>query len=114
MGKTDYPQASKVAKAQTTGVNPIINLPGVPSVRIWQELAEETRVYLELIERLETLPLDAAEREELENQLVDSLTHIAVHSGALHDQVSDAILDAADDDEVEEALTDLKGLVNTD
>lgn len=92
----------------------MIDLPGVPSVRIWNELADEMRVYLELIDRLKALSPNAPERDELEHRLVDSLTHIAVHSGVLHEQVSDAILDAADYDEIEEALNELKGLVNTD
>ncbi len=70
---------------------PVVALPGVPSALIWDELAEEAAIYTKLLARLKATPLDAAEREDLEDQIISSLNHLVVHGTVLHDAVDEAI-----------------------
>lgn len=92
-------QKASSAGAQAALSHPVLTLPGVMGNLFWQELAEEARVYSDLLKRLERAPPDAPEREALEDAIVSSLAHLASHSAVLYESVDKAI--EAEDIEVE-------------
>ena len=94
-------QKARAAGAQAALSYPVLTLPGVVGNLIWRELAEEASVYTDLLQRLEHTPLDAPERENLEDEILSSLSHLAVHSAVLYKSVDQAIEaeDGATEDE---------------
>ena len=82
------------ARAKT--LDRILNIPGVVGEPIWEELADEAEVYLELYKRLSKEPPDSPEREALEDKMVMSLAHLSVHSRVLYESIDEA-LDAETD-----------------
>lgn len=69
----------------------ILALPGVVGEPIWQELADEAEVYLQLYKRLSKEPLDSPDREALEEKMILSLAHLATHSQILYASIDDAL-----------------------
>ena len=74
----------------------LLSLPTAPSVRVWDELAEEASRYVELLERLKATPPGTSGREELEDELMGSLEHLQMHSQVLEEAVTRAV-ELADD-----------------
>jgi hypothetical protein len=62
---------------------------GAVSNRLFDELSDEARQYLKLVERLKTLPPEHLEREGLEDQLFSSLAHLAAHASASQSALMD-------------------------
>jgi len=71
--------------------NPVIRLPGIVGNAYWEELAGEAENYLALLRKLERMPLGAEGREDWEDKMVSSLSHLAVHSAVLYRSVDEAI-----------------------
>jgi hypothetical protein len=92
MAKTDRREA---APPQAVDY-PVVALPGIPSALIWDELADEAKTYLALLERLKVTPLDAPEREGLEDEIISSLNHLVVHGSVLYSKVDEAIENSED------------------
>jgi hypothetical protein len=88
MARTDSKE-KRAAREETLGR--ILNIPGVVGEPIWQELADEAEAYLELYRRLSKEPLDSRDRETLEDKMILSLAHLAIHSQALYASVDNAI-----------------------
>lgn len=89
-------QKATAAGAQAELSHPMLTLPGTVGSLFWQELAEEASIYTNLLQRLEHTPPDAPEREDLEDKIISSLAHLAVHSAVLYESVDQAI--EADDE----------------
>jgi hypothetical protein len=86
------PASAPEKKAEARVVKPI-SLPTAPAYELWAELAEEAGRYIRLLDEL-TRPasdLDAEQREKLEGELMDSLSHLRVHSQVLDESVIDAL-----------------------
>ncbi len=98
MGKTNREEA-KAAEGQEALKYPILALPGVIGNRYWSELAEEAQTYLELLRKLERTATDAVEREALEDEMIASLSHLAMHSSVLYDSVDEAIENSDEDED---------------
>lgn len=73
-------------------MNPI-SLPTAPAYELWAELAEEASCYARLLDKLANPAndLNAERREKLERELMDSLSHLRVHSQVLDESVNDAL-----------------------
>jgi hypothetical protein len=52
--------------------------------------------------------LDAPGRKALERELIDSLSHLAVHSGVLDERLDDVLIDQAHPEELDEIIAELK------
>jgi hypothetical protein len=82
--------------AQAGKLNSPLGLPGAPSTPLWDELADEAERYAQLLAQLKRTPRSAPERAALERDLMDSLSHLRVHSEVLDEGVLEA-LELADD-----------------
>lgn len=82
----------------------VLSIPGVVGEPIWQELADEAEMYLKLYKRLTTQPLNASEREALEDNLILSLAHLTVHSQVLYNSVDEALDTYADEEQIDEVI----------
>jgi hypothetical protein len=98
---------AKAPKGQEALGYPVLTLPGVVSNRFWNELAEEARAYINLLDRLTRTATDASEREELEDRMISSLSHLAMHSSVLYESVDEAI-ENSDDDQFQELVLIVK------
>ena len=83
--------SSKESSARAETLDRILNIPGVVGEPIWEELADEAEVYLELYKRLSQEPLESPEREALEDKLILSLAHLSIHSRVLYESVDEAL-----------------------
>jgi hypothetical protein len=54
---------------------------------LWDELAEDTAHYLELIKALKQLPANHPDRDILETALYGSLAHLEVHSREMNETI---------------------------
>ena len=91
-----HPEIGKTAHDKAQAGLVLSSLPTAPSVRVWDELAEEASRYVELLGQLKATPPGATEREELEDELMGSLEHLQMHSQVLEEAVTRAI-ELADD-----------------
>jgi hypothetical protein len=84
------------AASEARALNNPLSAPGSPPAELWLELAHEAHEFIELVTLLvsaQALPREA--REELEQRLLSSLSHLQMHSQVLDESVTDA-LDLAD------------------
>jgi hypothetical protein len=90
----------KAVRAQTqTGqaqVSSPISVSHMPPLVVWEELAEEAERYVALLRQLKRTPLDAPERDGLEHDLMDSLSHLQMHSQVLEASVVTALEENTD------------------
>jgi hypothetical protein len=80
---------------------PVVTLPGLRDPVVWDELVEVAAEVTMRIAQLKQLGADDSRREALEDELFDALLHLAVHSGTLSEQVEQALVNAADPEELE-------------
>ncbi|UCH24882.1 MAG: hypothetical protein JSV66_13145 [Trueperaceae bacterium] len=69
------------------GDYPILSQRGTASNRQWRAVADEAGTFLQLLAKLEQTATDALERERFEEQIVASLTRLAVRSSSLCDVI---------------------------
>lgn len=79
----------RATQEETLGT--ILTIPGVVKEPVWRELADEAKAYLELYNRLSKEPLNSLEREALEDNMILSLSHLAVHSQVLYNSIDEAV-----------------------
>jgi hypothetical protein len=79
-------------------MNNPLSVPASPPTLLWLELVEEAQRYVKLVLTLTEADLPLEEREKLEEELLQSLSHLAVHSKVLDESVLEA-LELADQDE---------------
>ncbi|MDQ3397984.1 MAG: hypothetical protein M3511_09475 [Deinococcota bacterium] len=80
--------AAETGQAQ---VSPPISVPHMPPMVVWDELAEEAERYVLLLRQVKKTPQDTPEREKLESDLMDSLSHLQMHSQVLEASVVEAL-----------------------
>jgi hypothetical protein len=69
----------------------VLDLPTVPPVEVWDELAEEARRFCDLLEKLKATPVGVPKRSELERAMLRSLEHLQIHAHVLEERVTDAL-----------------------
>ena len=86
-------------------MNTPLGLPTAPPVEVWDELAVEAARYISLLEAWRAPPAHQTSEQRLETEklLLDSLSHLQMHSQVLNESVEDA-LDLADQLEEHEQL----------
>ncbi len=69
----------------------VLDLPTVPPVEVWDELAEEAQRFCDLLEKLKATPIGEPKRSELERAMLRSLEHLQIHAQVLEERVTDAL-----------------------
>lgn len=106
MAKNHSPTRGTAEKETAAGaVSTPLGLPTAPPVEVWDELAAEAARYISLLEawRAPSPHQTAEQRLKTEKFLLDSLSHLQMHSQVLNESVEEA-LDLADQLEEREQL----------
>jgi hypothetical protein len=84
---TRNPQARATPETQTLD-QPVMAQHFKGKNTLWNELADEARHYLELVEALKKLPADHPDRDVLETSLYGSLSHLEIHARGMNEAIN--------------------------
>jgi hypothetical protein len=81
------PQARATPETQTLDQPVMAHHFGGKNV-LWDELADEARHYLELVDALKKIPVDHPDRDVLETALYGSLSHLEIHARVMNETIN--------------------------